>query len=68
MGEVEADLLAYMDFPAAHRSKINSTNPIVRLSAEIERRADVVGIFPDNAAIVRLAGAIPMEQNDEWAV
>ena len=62
----ESDVLAFMDFPKAHRKQIASTNPIERVNAEIKRRTDVVGIFPYNGAIVRLIGAILLEQNDEW--
>jgi transposase-like protein len=64
----EEDVLAYMTFPKEHRAKIHSTNPIERLNGEIKRRTDVVGIFPNEASITRLIGAILLEANDEWAV
>jgi putative transposase len=68
MDDAETDVLAYMTFPREHRAKIYSNNPIERLNGEIKRRTNVVGIFPNEAAITRLIGAILMEQNDEWAV
>ena len=68
LDEAEDDVLAYMTFPREHRAKIHSTNPIERLNGEIKRRTEVVGIFPNEAAITRLVGAILLEQNDEWTV
>jgi len=68
MDGAEPDVLASMSFPKYHRVKIHSTNPVERVNGEIKRRTEVVGIFPNEAAIVRLADAIPLEQNDEWAV
>jgi putative transposase len=62
------DVLAYMAFPREHWAQIASTNPLERLNGEIKRRSDVVGIFPNELAVIRLVGALMLEQNDEWAV
>ena len=66
MDESEPDVLAHMGFPAQHRAKLHSTNPLERLNKEIKRRADVVGIFPNEESIARLMGAVLLEANDEW--
>jgi putative transposase len=66
MDDAEADVLAFMSFPKSHRVQIHSTNPLERLNAEIKRRTNVVGIFPNEPAITRLVGALLLEQNDEW--
>lgn len=63
----EDDVLAFTDSPREHRAKLHSTNPIKRRNGEIKRRTGVVGIFPDKAAVVRLVGALLLEQCDEWA-
>lgn len=68
MDDAEHDVLAFMSFPKAHRTQIHSTNPLERLNAEIKRRTDVVGIFPNDASIMRLVGALLLEQNDEWSL
>lgn len=68
MERTEADVLTYMGFPREHWTQISSTNPIERVNREIKRRCDVIGIFPNDAAIIRLVGALMLEQNDEWAV
>jgi len=68
MDDAESDVLAYMTFPREHRVQLHSTNPIERVNREIKRRSEVVGIFPNDDAIIRLVGAILLEQNDEWAV
>jgi putative transposase len=66
--EAEDDLLAFYALPAEHWSKLRSTNPLERVNREIGRRSDVVGIFPNDAALLRLAACLLIEQNDEWLV
>lgn len=68
MDDAEEDIPAYMTFPKQHWTKLHSTNPIERLNGEIKRRADVVGVFPNEEVITRLVGALLLEQNDEGAV
>src|SRR3954468_22980592 len=66
MDDAETDVLASMGFPVQHRVKIHSTNPLERLNGEIKRRSEVVGIFPNEAAVTRLIGALLLEQNDVY--
>ena len=66
MDDAEADVLAFMTFPSEHHTRIHSTNPLERVNKEIKRRTNVVGIFPNEAAILRLVGAVLIEQNGEW--
>ena len=68
LGEAEEDLIAFYAFPSEHWTKLRSTNPLERVNKEIGRRSDVVGIFPNDASVIRLAGALLSEQNDEWLV
>ena len=68
MDGAREDVLAYMTFPREHWPQIASTNPLERLNGEIKRRADVVGIFPNDRSVIRLVGALMLEQSDEWAV
>ncbi|MHB9150885.1 MAG: transposase, partial [Thermoleophilia bacterium] len=66
--EAEEELLAFTAFPREHWPKLRSTNPLERINREIGRRSDVVGIYPNDGSLIRLAGALLLEQNDEWLV
>lgn len=68
MGTAEQDVLTFMSFPRACRTQIHSTNPLERLNAEVKRRTNVAGIFLNDGSIIRLVGAMMMEQNDEWSL
>lgn len=68
MDDAEQEVLTFMSFPKAHRTQIHSTNPLERLNAEVKRRTNVIGIFPNDQAIIRLVGAMMLEQNDEWSL
>ena len=66
--DAEHDILAFYAFPSSHWRKLRSTNPLERFNREVGRRTDVVGIFPDDRSLIRLAGMLCIEQNDEWLV
>jgi len=68
LDNAEPDVLAHTAFPRGHWRKIASTNPLERINKEIKRRSNVVGIFPDDASVIRLVGAVLLDQHDDWAI
>jgi putative transposase len=68
LDDASEELLAYYQFPSDHWPKLRSTNPLERVNKEIGRRSDVVGIYPNDRSLIRLAGMVLLEQNDEWLV
>ena len=68
LADAEEDLLGFFSFPSMHWPKLRSTNPLERVNREIGRRTDVVGIFPNDRSLIRLAASVIIEQNDEWLV
>ena len=68
LADAEEDLLGFYSFPSMHWPKLRSTNPLERVNREIGRRTDVVGIFPNDRSLIRLAASVIIEQNDEWLV
>ena len=68
LSDAEEDILAYMAFPPEHWTRLYSTNPLERLNREVKRRTDIVGVFPDQDAVIRLVGSVVQEIDDEWQV